>query len=469
MRFSFLLTIMGLFASFDIHGKEAARPIPGYRLLFGANANQSSRRGRRLWPLGAALIVMLANVPATSATAAAKSPAGDAKVISDWNQIATSTIAGDATKIGHPQVFLYMGFVQAAVYDAVVGVDRRYEPYRFHGRAPHPSSTQAAAVAAAHQVLVTYFPYAQANLDAAYASSLAQIPDGEAKTNGITFGVRAADNLVALRDNDRRDAPILFSQPSAPDVWRPTPPGFLSMFDPWLGFVTPLLVHSSTQFGPPGPPTLTSARYTRDFTEVKAYGSATSTVRTADQTDTARFFSGNALVQFNAALRDQAALRNLDIVQSARMFAAVDMSVADALITVWRAKYVYGFWRPITAINLADTDGNPATTADPTWVPLLTTPAYPEYPSGYNVVAATTTGGLEQLFHTQHLNLTLVSTAVPNASRHYDTGRELRADVVDARVWLGIHFRFADVDSRNVGLQLSDWTLEHYFQRVDDD
>jgi len=241
------------------------------------------------------------------------------------------------------------------------------------------------------------------------------------------------------------------------------------MFDPWLGFVTPLLVRSATQFGPPGPPTLTSARYTRDFTEVKAYGSATSIVRTADQTATARFFSGNALVQFNAALRDQATVRVLDIVQSARMFAAVDMSVADGLITVWRAKYVYGFWRPITAVNLADTDGNPATTADPTWVPLLATPAYPEYPSGYNVVAATTTGGLEQLFHAQRLNLTLISTAVPNTLRHYDTGRALRADVVDARVWLGIHFRFADVDSRNLGLQLSDWTLDHYFQPVDQD
>ncbi len=200
---------------------------------------------------------------------------------------------------------------------------------------------------------------------------------------------------------------------------------------------------------------------------MKAYGSATSTVRTSDQTDTARFFSGNAFVQFNAVLRDQATLRNLDIVQSARMFAGVDMSMADAIITVWRAKYVYGLWRPITAIYLADTDGNPDTTADPTWVPLITTPPYPEYPSGYNSLAATTTGGLEELFHTQQLNLTLISTAVPNVTRHYDTGSALRADVVDARVWQGIHFRSADVASRNLSLRLSDWTLDHYFQPVD--
>ena len=247
--------------------------------MTGQSTRRSAGVGRRLWTLAVTFLMMLAIVPATSATATAKPPAGDAKVISDWNQIATSTMAGDTTKTGHPQVFLYMGFVQAAMYDAVVGIDRRYEPYSFHDRAPHPTSTQAAAVAAAHEVLVTYFPYARATLDAAYASSLAQIPDGTAKANGITFGIRAADNLIALRANDGRDAPIFFTQPPGPGVWRPTPPGFLPMFDPWLGSVTPLLVRSATQFGPPGPPTLTSARYTRDFTEVKAYGSATSTVR----------------------------------------------------------------------------------------------------------------------------------------------------------------------------------------------
>lgn len=433
-----------------------------------AAASRRAGLRRGFWSVGVVFLLVLAVVPAASATATTKPPVGDPAVISEWNAIAVNTMLGDTPKVGHPQVFLYLGFLQAAVYDAVVGIDRRYEPYRFHDRAPNPSSTQAAAVAAAHEVLVTYFPYAQATLDAAYASSLAQIPDGKAKTNGITFGIRAADNLIALRANDGRDAPIFFTQQPAPGVWRPTPPGFVPMLDPWLGFVTPLLVHSATQFAPPAPPTLTSTQYTRDFTEVKAYGSATSTARTSDQTATAQFFSGNAFVQFNAALRDQAALRNLDIVQSARMFAAVDMSMADGIITVWRAKYIYGYWRPITAINLADTDGNPATIADPTWVPLLTTPAYPEYPSGYNSLAATTTGSLEQLFHTQHLNLTLISTAVPNATRHYDTGTAVRTDVVNARVWLGIHFRTADVASRNLGLQLSDWALEHYFQPTDD-
>jgi hypothetical protein len=237
------------------------------------------------------------------------------------------------------------------------------------------------------------------------------------------------------------------------------------MSAPWLGFVTPLLVPSATQFAPPAPPALTSARYTRDFNEVKAFGSLTSTARTAAQTDTALFFSGNALVQYHGALRDQVTVRHLDI-DAARMFAAIDMSLADAEISVWHAKYVYGYWRPITAINLADTDGNPATVADPTWVPLLTTPPYPDYPSGYNVVNSTVTHGLEDLFDTRHLQLTLISTAVPGVERFYDSGRAERRDVVNARMWNGFHFRFANTAARDMGRRLTDWTLDHYFQPI---
>jgi hypothetical protein len=219
------------------------------------------------------------------------------------------------------------------------------------------------------------------------------------------------------------------------------------MLDPWLEAVTPLLVRSATQFAPPPPPDLLSASYTRDYNEVKAFGSATSTARTDAQTSTALFFSGNSLIRYNAALRDQVTVRHLDIVDSARMFAAVDMSAVDALITVWHAKYFYGFWRPITAINLADTDGNPATVADPSWVPLRPTPAYPEYSSGYNAFTGATSQALEEVLRTRDLDLTLTSTAVPDV-RHYDSGSQLRDDVVNARVWLGFHFRFADIASR---------------------
>ena len=391
-------------------------------------------------------------------------PAGDPAVISEWNAIAVATLAGDVATQPIEDI-LYTAFVQAAVYNAVVGVEGRYAPYRFHAHAPRGASAQAAAVAAAHQVLVTYVPSARAALNASYAASLAQIPDGKPKAQGIAFGTRAADSLIGLRAHDGRNADIQFTQPPGPGIWRPTTPGS-TMSAPWLGFVTPLLVHSATQFAPPAPPALTSARYSRDFAEVKALGSVNSTARTPDQTSTAQFFSGNPLVQYNAALRDQVTVRHLDIAGAARMFAAIDMSVADAEITVWHAKYIHGLWRPVTAIGLADTDGNPATSPDPTWAPMITTPPYPEYPSGYNAFNSTVAHGLQNLFQTRHLQLTLTSTAAPGVQRHYDCGGALLQDVVDARVWQGIHFRTADTAARDVGEQLAAWTLDHYFQPV---
>ena len=426
-----------------------------------------SVHGRRWLASCAAVLlpVALAAGTATAATMPSPASAGDPAAISDWNAIAVTTLAGDTTKQPVEDI-LYMGFVQAAVYNAVVGVDGRYAPYRFHAHAPRGASAQAAAVAAAHEVLVTYVPSAQATLNADYTASLAQIPDGRAKTQGIAFGTRAANHLIRQRAHDGRNADIQFTQPPAPGVWRPTPPLFLPMSAPWLAFVTPLLVHSATQFAPAPPPALTSARYTRDFNEVKALGSLNSTERTADQTATALFFSGSPLVQYNTALRDQVSVRHLDIVDAARMFAAVDMSVADAIITVWHAKYIYGFWRPITAINMADTDGNPATSPDPNWVPLVATPNYPEYPSGYNAFTSTVSHGVENVFETRHLQMTLISTAVPGTQRFYDSGRALRQDVVNARIWLGFHFRTADTASRKIGRQVAAWTIDHYFQPV---
>jgi hypothetical protein len=424
-------------------------------------------RTRRRLAACTAVMVMTSLGATSTATAARK--AADPAVISDWNALAVTTFGGDPT-MAPQETFLYVGFVQAAVYNAVVGIDGRYEPYRFHARARHEASTQAAAVAAAHKVLVTYSPYAQATLDATYATSLARIPDGRSKTRGVAFGILAADQLIAMRTNDGRNAPVLFTQPPGPGVWRPTPPALLPMAVPWMGGVTPLLVRSGAQFGEPGPPpALASARYTRDFAEVKALGSATSAARTPEQTSTALFFSGNAGAQFNAALRDQVTVRHLDIVDAARMFAAVDMSEADAIIAVWHAKYFYGFWRPITAINLADTDDNPATQADPSWTPLLTTPPYPDYVSGYSGATGAFTRALADALDTRHLQLTLISTAVPGAVRTYDSGKTLRNDVVDARVWLGIDFRFADTAGVDMGQQVADWALTHYFGRAEDD
>lgn len=406
----------------------------------------------------------------STATAKDTNQVGGAAVISGWNEIAQKTFLADTDK-AVPEDFLYMGLVQAAVYNAVVGIEGRYQPYRFSSKAPQGASSQAAAVAAAHKVLLEYSPDAQhADLDTAYAASLAKIPDGDAETHGVAFGELAADTLIKQRADDGRNASIKFTQEPAPGVWRPTPapttPPNLSPFAvPWLGFVTPLLVKSSDQFGEPGPPPkLTSARYTKEFNEVKALGSLNSTQRTTEQTEIAKFYSGNGLIQFNVALRDQVIVRKLDIVNAARMFAAVDMSVADAIISVWHSKYVYPFWRPITAIQLAETDGSPATPADPSWQPMLATPPYPDYVSGYSGLMGAFTRALRETLHTDKLQLTFTSTAVPNVTRFYDSEKAACQEVVDARVWLGIHFRTADVRGARMGQKVADWALDHYFR-----
>jgi hypothetical protein len=424
---------------------------------------------------GTAAVLLTSLVVTAPVTAAAKDTAGksdDPAVISEWNQIAQTTLLADTTK-SLLEDFLYMGFLHAAVYNAVVGIEGRYEPYKFRARAPQGASSQAAAVAAAYKILVAYSPAAQhAGLETAYAASLAKIPDGKAKTRGVTFGELTAGTLIKQRaDDGRNPAPISATQEPAPGMWRPTPPGLLPGAVPWMGSVTPLLVRSGAQFGEPGPPPgLTSAQYTREFNEVKALGSENSTVRKTKQTDTAKFYSGNPLIQFNTALRDQVDVRKLDIVDAARMFAAVDMSIADSVISIWHSKYLYNFWRPITAIHLAETDGNPTTTADPNWAPLLVNPPYPEYVSGYSGLIGAYARALQETFHTRNLQLTFISTAVPasdpGAKRFYDSGSVVVQEVVDARIWLGIHFRSADVRGARMGQQVAEWALDRYFGPV---
>ena len=232
----------------------------------------------------------------------------------------------------------------------------------------------------------------------------------------------------------------------------------------------PLLLDSPSQFRPGPPPALTSQAYTDDFNEVKAVGSATSTVRTPDQTATAQFIAGSTFPLLSSSLRDLAARHELDISDSARLFAAASMSAADGVIASWDSKLEFGLWRPVTAIQLADTDGNPNTAPDSGWLPLTTTPPYPDYTSGLNAVvgaAARAVSGVLGLGGGRiDLNITVqVSPApVPPITRHYEFETELYRDAIDARVWSGIHFRTADVLGNAQGRQVGDWALDNYFQ-----
>jgi len=400
------------------------------------------------------------------APGSAQAGGDDPAVVRDWNQRAISTLVADAATTPISD-FVYLAFVQAAVYDAVVGVTGGYQPYHFRGTAPSGSSAEAAAAAAAHGVLTAYVPSATADLDAAYAASLAKIDASDtAIEHGAAFGARTARHLVKMREDDGRDG-MNDAYTAAPDigVWRPTPPANAGFMSPHLGAVRPLLVDSATGFAPPPPPAVTSARYAADYDEVKALGRADpGSTRTAEQTATARFFSGNALVQFNGGLRDQAVMRHLDIASAARMFGAASMSVADGVITVWAEKLRAKYWRPVTAIQQGDADGNPATTGDPTWAPLLATPPYPDYPSGYNVVTAATARVLTRLFGPDiHLTLTFTPAGGATVTRSFGHESDVTSAVVEARIWLGIHFRFADTAARDVGLAVADHAMHHYF------
>jgi len=405
------------------------------------------------------MVVMVVAAPAHSHFKVA-----DPAEITNWDAIAVRTIVVEGMR-PPPETQLYLAFVSAAVYDAVVAIEPAYAPYGAALRAHRHASVDAAVAAAAHGVLSTYFPASAPALTADYQASLAKVPDGRAEAKGIAVGEAAAALIVQLRTGDGRNAPIAYTRPPAPGVWRPTPPAQAPFLLPWLGFVRPLLLSSPTQIPLSGPDALTSAAYARDFNEVKAFGSAMSAVRTPEQTQTARFWNDIVPVQFQAALRDRVARRGLDAAQAARMFAVVNMSAADTLIATWRAKFDLPFWRPVTAIPLADTDGNPATVADPAWMPLVATPPYPEYPSGHASIVGATAKGLSRLFGRHDIDL-FVSSAVPGAgpTRHYTSARALNEDTINARVWLGIHFRKAVVDANRLGRAVAKFALANYFQ-----
>jgi hypothetical protein len=425
------------------------------------------RRGR--WRrLVAALLAAGTLTAALAGTASAATPATTqtgAEAVTFWNGVAVNVIVVDGGK-ANAEAFLWYGFTQAAVYNAVNGITGRYEPYRWNPAHPANANPKAAAAAAAYTVLMHYFPASQPRLDAAYTEALGQVADGSARQRGVDFGERAAARIIALRENDGRGANTPFTTPPAPGVWRPTPTTFTPFFDPWLAQVKPLMLNSTSQFRPAGPPELDSAKYTADYREVKRLGGINSTARTPEQTATARFFSDIAVGPFQGALRDHVARHpSMDISKAARLFAAVDMSLADATGVVWDSKYRFAFWRPITAIELAETDGNPNTSVEAGWAPLITTPPYPDYTSGVNAAIGAGTRALARVIGTERIDLNITSAAAAE-TRHYEWLDPINRDAIDARVWGGVHFRTADVVGNAQGQKVARWALDRYFQPV---
>jgi hypothetical protein len=430
-----------------------------------SNPPHARRLGKRVFLALVVSAILIGSLPAAGAQPPA---AADPAVITTWNAIAVSTIAGPAPNgagKANAEAFLWYSFVHAAVYNAVVGITGEYELYEWNAKGPKGASPQAAAAAAAHRVLIEYFggsPTITANLNSALAISLGQITDGIAKDQGVRYGEQAADRIIGLRVDDGRFAPVVFDVPLAPGVWRPTPPGFAPFFDPWLGQVEPLVLDSLSQFRPGPPPAIASDLYVKEFEEVRDFGVKTGSLRSDEQTQTALFFSDIGIVPVQAALRDLVTRRGLDISDSARLFAAVEMGMADTAGAVWDAKFVYGWWRPITAILLADDDGNDATAGVPGWEPLLVTPPYPDWTSGLcgNIGVLSTT--LSRLNADGDVDLNITSPAAAE-TRHYDDAAVIQQDAIDSRVWSGIHFRMADEVGCAMGTQVANWTLDHYF------
>ena len=432
-------------------------------MLSGPSTHRRARRRTTLavFVLNVALVAMLTVVPSTSSAGVV---ADDPGVIADWNAVAVATIVIDAGK-ANAEAFMWYACTQAAVYNAVVGITRRYELYKWSHLGPAGASPEAAAAVAAHDVLLEYFPASATRLSDALALSLDAIPDGSSKDAGIAYGEQAALRIIQLRADDGRFGDVTFDEPEAPGVWRPTPPTFTPFFDPWLAELDPFMRASPSQFRPGPPPGLTSDVYTREFREVKRLGSLDSEDRTHGQTQTALFFSDIGIGPLQAGLRDLVIRRGMDISESARVFAAVDLSLADANIATWDAKLHYHWWRPITAIQLANTDGNPNTSRDADWAPLIGNPPYPDYSSGLTSVMGVAARALAGLLGLGGGEIDLFLTSVAaGETRHYTSKSQLIHDAVDSRVWSGIHFRTADRVGAEIGKLVARRALSQFFQ-----
>ena len=400
-----------------------------------------------------------------------------ADAVVHWNSVASSAI-GTATAAGRPGPVTQLDFamVHAAIHDAVQAIVQRYEPY--HQQIPGASGSPAAATAkAAYDMLLHLFPAQSSSLDAAYASFFSA--NGLAFDDpGVLVGQQAAAGIINLRLNDGRFPPTFppFIGATGAGDWRPTisylpgpPPSGAPMAVPWLDTVAPFTLRDASQFRADPPPLLTGREYARDYNEVKALGGLTSGQRTAAHTDLAYFFTDNIFLQWNRTLRGIASGHITDIADTARLFALANIAAADAVITTWDSKKHYNLWRPMTAIQEGEADENPRTAGDPSWQPLGNNPNYPDYTSGVNIVTAAMTTSLRHFFGRDRLWFEM-STNAPAAVqkiRVYRRFTDVERDAVEARMYLGIHFRFANTAGRDQGRRVAHWVYRHYLRPLD--
>jgi hypothetical protein len=415
-------------------------------------------RGLSLRAIGVSILILLGAVIIQADT------------VLDWNVIALKTTA--AAAFNPPVESRNLAIVHAAMFDAVNSIVSEFRPYAVELSAPKGASLDAAAAAAAHLALVQLYPAQQAILDAAYAASLASIPNGPAKTDGVAVGEAVATQILAMRATDGADAAIIapYTPGSQPGDWIATPPAFRPALDPGWGTLQPFFLREGSQFRPGPPPALDSPRYTRDFNEIKEIGSATSSTRTQDQTNLARFWISTAPQNWNPAARQVAVAQGLTLSQNARAFALLNLAGADAFIASWDAKFTYNQWRPVTAIRAANTTGNPDTIADPGWTPLLITPPFPDYIAGHATYGGAAEEVLEHVFGRHPgVVMKLTSATAPGVVETYTTFDEIAEGVVDARVLGGIHWRTSCLRGRRVGQQVGAFAVRHFLKPKSED
>lgn len=425
-------------------------------------------RKRAMWP---AAVLIGALLPFSGASAAAPN------AVLQWNAYAIEALfnaptapvpgAGRAANL----ILVDLAMVNGAVYDAVNSIDGGHEPFiDAVGRAPAGASEDAAAATASHHVLVALVPAlpqtVKDRLDGLYADSLAAIADGRAKTDGIAAGAAAASAMLGNRDGDGRLGSFRFSAGTKAGEWRPALPAFASDPNAWIAKMRPFTLRRNSQFRAEGPPDLNSDEYTADYNEVKALGSATGSSRNDAQNATAAFFTENAIPLWNRTMRTIAMNEGLSTADSARLFGMIGIAGGDGVIACWDSKAAYSNWRPITAIQEGDNDGNPDTAGQGNWLPLLPTPPYPDVASGYNCYTGAVMYSARRFFGTDRYTFTVHSNA-SGADRTYHRFSRILGDTVDARIYQGLHFRFADTQGALIGKRVANWVANHEFQPVD--
>ena len=452
-----------------------------------ASANISNRPpNTRMTRRGGALIAIALLASALHSTPAY---AGEKDAVRVWNEKAAMALANGPTagvpgvQFSPPVAFIHLAIVQGAVYDAVNAIKGGHDPYLGGLRAATSASKGAAAATAAHDVLIGLVDQApvtatltaeikgaiKARLDADYASSMAEIADGQAKDKGKAVGAAAAAAMLADRQDDGRFGAPGFNVPAepGPGQWRPAP-----VNDPnaWVRNVRPFTLPSPEYFHTPGPFALASAQYAAEFNEVKALGRATGSTRTDAQTLLAYWSAPHPVPMFYAAMRQVADSKGLTISEQARFHAMTSMAAADSLINCWAEKAHWSFWRPVTAIRLADTDGNDATVADPEWAGLLPLPPYPDEPSGANCATSGFMNSAKAFFGSDNAEFDIISPGLgvvngmpTNSSRHYSHFSAVITDMIEARIYGGLHFRRADVNAVALGASVANYLDTHYF------